>query len=244
MKAASATGSLALEDPRLAGRTGAGVEVAVLDSGVNPANPHVGATADGIAVHPGGGESDDALDRLGHGTAVAAAILEKAPGVRLRAVRIFHDTLSTDTPTLIRAVDRATELGARLVNLSLGTAEEERRDELGAAVERAHERGALVVSAREHRGRRWWPGSHPGVIGVLLDWSCSRHELRLMRGPEGVPVFRASGLPRPIPGVPAARNLKGISFAVANVTGLLGLLLEGEPEVRTAERVAERVEHG
>jgi hypothetical protein len=30
-----------------------------------------------------------------------------------------------------------------------------------------------------------------------------------------------SGYPRPVPGVPPERNLKGISFAVANVTGLL-----------------------
>lgn len=34
-------------------------------------------------------------------------------------------------------------------------------------------------------------------------------------------VARASGYPRPIPGVPPERNLKGISFAVANVTGVL-----------------------
>jgi hypothetical protein len=34
-------------------------------------------------------------------------------------------------------------------------------------------------------------------------------------------VFRASGYPRPIPGVPADRNLHGISFAVANVTGFV-----------------------
>jgi hypothetical protein len=39
---------------------------------------------------------------------------------------------------------------------------------------------------------------------------------------------RASGFPRPIPGVPPERNLKGLSFAVANATGLLAVALEGE----------------
>ena len=34
-------------------------------------------------------------------------------------------------------------------------------------------------------------------------------------------LFAASGYPRPIPGVPREKNLKGISFAVANVTGTL-----------------------
>ena len=38
--------------------------------------------------------------------------------------------------------------------------------------------------------------------------------------------MHASGYPRPIPGVPPERNLKGISFAVANVTGLLCLHLQ------------------
>jgi hypothetical protein len=34
-------------------------------------------------------------------------------------------------------------------------------------------------------------------------------------------AYRASGYPRPIPGVPPERNLSGISFAVANVTDWL-----------------------
>jgi hypothetical protein len=38
-------------------------------------------------------------------------------------------------------------------------------------------------------------------------------------------VFRATGFPRPIPGVPPARNLKGLSFAVANVSGTVARLL-------------------
>jgi hypothetical protein len=49
-------------------------------------------------------------------------------------------------------------------------------------------------------------------------------------------VFRAAGYPRPIPGVPPERNLKGLSFAVANVTGVVARLLAdadagaGDPE--------------
>ena len=34
-------------------------------------------------------------------------------------------------------------------------------------------------------------------------------------------VFYASGFPRPLLGIPAARNLSGISFAVANMTGFV-----------------------
>ena len=46
--------------------------------------------------------------------------------------------------------------------------------------------------------------------------------------PDGEVRVKASGFPRPIPGVPPERNLKGLSFAVANATGLLALTLQGE----------------
>lgn len=234
---------LGRDDERLAGRSGAGVSVAVLDSGLNPGNPHVEVPLRTTSLHPSAdGEDADVLDRLGHGTAVAAAIHEKAPAADLHVVKIFHETLSTDTPTLVRGIERAVADGARVVNLSLGTAEDARRGELDAPLARAREAGALVISPREHRGRRWWPGSLPEAVGVLLDWECPRHELRLMRGPEGEPVFRASGFPRPVPGVPRARNVKGISFAVANVTGLLALVLEAAPGISTVEEVAEWIE--
>jgi hypothetical protein len=43
--------------------------------------------------------------------------------------------------------------------------------------------------------------------------------------------MRASGYPRPIPGVPPERNLRGQSFAVANATGILALLIESGPAI-------------
>jgi hypothetical protein len=67
---------------------------------------------------------------------------------------------------------------------------------------------------------RWLPGSLPGVIPVQLDWECPRDRFRCVEI-DGTTVFRASGYPRPIPGVPPDRNLHGISFAVANVTGFV-----------------------
>ena len=42
-------------------------------------------------------------------------------------------------------------------------------------------------------------------------------------------MFQASGLPREIPGVPPALNLKGVSFAVANMTGFAARALETRP---------------
>ena len=48
-------------------------------------------------------------------------------------------------------------------------------------------------------------------------------------------VVAAAPYPRPIPGVPVERNLSGISFAVANVTGVLGRVVEGWGGVLTVE---------
>ncbi len=42
--------------------------------------------------------------------------------------------------------------------------------------------------------------------------------------------MRASGFPRPIPGVPPDQNVSGLSFAVANASGFLALVLEGRAD--------------
>ena len=218
---------------------GEGVRIAVVDSGVHAAHSHVGGVAGGVAIGSDGTEADDYVDRLGHGTAVTAAIREKAPGAELFSVKVFGDRLATRCAALVRAIEWAAERRARLVNLSLGTSNPAHEARLAAAVARAAERGALVVSARRSDGVRWLPGSIAGTIGVLLDWSCPRHAMRVGTDHRGAPAFLASGFPRPIPGVSPARNLGGISFAVANVTGVLARLLEAEPEVRSAGQVFE-----
>lgn len=214
--------------PLLEGRTGRGVGIAVIDSGVHPGHPHVGGLVSGIAIDDEGAPHGDVIDRLGHGTAVVAAIHEKAPGAEIHVVRVFHDTLSTSVEALLAALEWAVDRGVGLVNLSLGTANPENAPALEAAVARARALGTLVVSAREDGARVWYPGSLPGVVGVVLDWSLPRETAHL-RLRDGAVVARAAGYPRPIPGVPPERNLKGVSFAVANVTGLLARALEGRP---------------
>ncbi len=220
--------TLSAADPALLGLTGQGISVAVIDSGYHPGHPHLGPIAGGVAFGADGEPRDDLVDRLGHGTAVTAAIQEKAPGVELWVVKVFDDRLATSVPALVRALDWAVERGTRLINLSLGTPHAFRAERLAPAVRRAVERGCLLVSACAHEGRPWLPGSLPGALGVVLDWDCPRDAIRLERGPDG-PRVRASGYPRPIPGVPVEHNLKGISFAVANATGLLARALEGAP---------------
>lgn len=212
--------------------TGRGVRVAVIDSGIHDTHPHVREVAGGMNF--GDGDPTSTVDRIGHGTAVAAAIHEKAPDATLLAVRVFDRSLSTTIDRLLRAIEWSNSAGADVINLSLGTHKAEHVLLLEAAVAHATECGAVVVAAAECDGVRWLPGSLPGAIGVLLDWECPRETCRLVETPDGRRIA-ASGYARPIPGVPLEANLKGISFAVAAVSGFIARAREVRPRMSARE---------
>jgi subtilisin family serine protease len=211
-----------------ASSTGRGISVAIVDSGIHAAHPHVAGIAGGIAL---AGTEGDTSDTIGHGTAVAAAVREKAPAAELFAVKVFDRALTAGVGLLVAAIGWAVERRLRVVNLSLGTANQEHEAILREAVERAREVGTIVVAAGSDASVRWLPGSLPGVVSVLVDWDCPREEYRIVADRGGAPLFRASGYPRPIPGRPPERNLRGGSFAVANMTGFVARSLEAYPNV-------------
>lgn len=190
------------------------VRLAVIDSGINPRHPHVGEIAGGVAIGPDG-ETSDYIDYLGHGTAVAAAIREKAPGALLYAVKVFGRSLTARSDTIIHALEWCIEHEMHIVNLSLGTDNAKRRGRFEELIARAREAGVIAVAARAYL-----PGCLPGVVGVDLDWECPRETYRCVFE-DSRPIFMASGYPRPLPGVPVEHNLKGISFAVANMAGFV-----------------------
>jgi subtilisin family serine protease len=197
------------------------VRIAVIDSGVHADHPHVNGVTGGISITPDGREESNFVDRLGHGTAVTAVIREKAPNAAIFAVKIFHDSLATRIQPLLRAINWALENGMHLINLSLGTSNQEHEPVLLAALARAQAKGVLLIAAFEDSGVRWLPGALPGAVPVTLDWDCPRDQYRTSTLADGRTLYHASGYPRPLPNLPPERNLKGISFAVANVTGLL-----------------------
>lgn len=205
-----------------------GVRVAVIDSGIFPSHPHVNGVAGGVAIHKDG-ESDAYIDRIGHGTAVAAAIREKAPDAHLVAVKVFDGALSSSVGALVRAIRWAVRHDCRVINLSLGTSRAEHAAVLQSAVDETIAHDVILVAAREDGGQRWLPGYLPGVLGVQVDWDCPRDRFRLERAVGGDLVCHASGYPREIPGVPPSRNLMGISFAVANATGFVARALHQHP---------------
>jgi len=191
----------------------------VIDSGVATPHPHIGIVAGGVTIGEHG-ESPEFPDLIGHGTAVMAAIMEKAPHADYLAVRVFERSLRTRIEWLTQAIAWSIDQGVDLINLSLGTSNSAHAERFVPLIARAAEAGALLISPATAL-----PGSLPGVIAVDIAFDCPRDQYRHTRTPRGV-TFLASGYPRPIPGVPPGRNLNGISFAVANMTGFAARVCE------------------
>jgi hypothetical protein len=206
------------------GATGRGLKIAVIDSGVNLRHAHICASTRGVVV---GTDSQDnsSDDPVGHGTAVTAAIQEKAPDAEYFAVKLFDASLRATSDRLITAIEWTIANRMDIVNLSLGTPNFDYRDQLQSLVQHAASAGTVLVSARCSGQHPVLPGVLEGVIAVDVDWDLSRDRYRVSEA-NGRPYFLASGYPRPLPGIPPARNLNGISFAVANMTGFVARACE------------------
>ena len=77
---------------------------------------------------------------------------------------------------------------------------------------------------------RQLPAGLAGVIAVDADEECPRDEFRYREG-----VFYASPYPRPAGASAYTENLKGSSFAVANMTGFAARAL---PSIRATRELA------
>lgn len=152
---------IGLDEARaLAPAAGAGVLVAVLDTGVDLAHPaFAGSLAspadwydfvdeDGLPDEPQGDGAAGA--GFGHGTAVAALVLQVAPRATLLPLRVLDGEGVGDLAMLLRAVDHAVERGARVLNVSLGALDDS--DALRAVVDHAASRGVFVVASAGNTG--------------------------------------------------------------------------------------------
>lgn len=199
-----------------AGATGAGVRVAVIDSGVEVARIGTDAVLDGVSFGPAGTARAGAVDRHGHGTAVVSTIRAIAPGVAIIPVQVFDRELRATAEALIAAIDWAAGSGAHLINLSLGTTNLAHRLRLGEALVRAARAGVAVVAADlDESGTTWLPGSLPLAVGVSMDRGVARDTAVIAVTQEG-----------------AVRRLRaranGVSMALASASR--------DRDVRSAER--------
>ncbi|HEX4590467.1 MAG TPA: S8 family serine peptidase [Gemmataceae bacterium] len=171
-----------LRDPRA---TGAGVRVAILDSGIDQAALEGKFAAQGTKIGPieGGIFVPDRAEPLPytgnqsapHGTTVADIILTLAPQVRLFSADIFGPQGGCEVETVVQALHWAIDRWqCKIVNLSLGVPEAklqpvQRRNALLRAIEEAYYRDVLVFAAahNEHPLTRSYPAAFaPPLISV------------------------------------------------------------------------------
>jgi hypothetical protein len=206
------------------GATGRGVKIAIVDSGVNANHPHIVAPIQPVFLDSS--EPEQSIDdQAGHGTAVTAAIQEKAPGAEYFVIRLFGQSLRSSSERLMEAICWSIENRMNVVNLSLGTTNFAARSQFEELAAQARASGVLLVSARSANIEPTLPGALPNVIGVDADWELPREHYRI-REMDGAPRFIASGYPRPLPGMHPRRNLHGVSFAVANMAGFIARACE------------------
>lgn len=207
-------------------RTGAGIRIAVLDSGINPYHSHVNGVSDGIQFVVNRERQlewkHDYRDRLGHGTAVAAVIRGVAPQAALYAVKIFDEKLATYPSVLTTALEWAMEQQVHIVNLSLGLIRD--IEAVREVCARAVEAGVCLVASLDERNQLLWPATYPGVFGV-----CAGKHQRGEWGFYKERYFSSCGYPRELKGDVQRFNLHGHSFASAHFSGILAQLLEEHP---------------
>jgi hypothetical protein len=210
--------------------TGAGVRVAAIDSGVELDHPDLRGR---IALSRNFVDGQEFVAES-HGTAVAGiigaragdgtGIVGVAPEATLLALRAcwqpstVSDAAVCSTFTLAKALQFALDSRANVINLSLGGPSDRL---LARLLDFAETRGIAVVAAVDGKSPDGgFPASHAGVLAVATeDGQHSSAAMLLAPGRD---------IPATLPGKRWG-FVGGSSFAAAEVTGLVALLLELAP---------------
>jgi len=166
------------------GRTGRGVTVAVLDSGV-AADPDLVSPADRILASVNFADQRSVPDPGGHGTHVAGIIagngtrsagqfIGVAPEANIVDVRVLSSTGSGRISSVVRGIEwvlaHAVAYNIRVLNMSFGapTPTSYRTDPMSAAVEIAWRRGLVVVAASGNAGPGRDTVASPGIDPYVI----------------------------------------------------------------------------
>ncbi|MDG4795341.1 type VII secretion-associated serine protease mycosin [Micromonospora sp. WMMD1082] len=238
--------------------SGAGVTVAVVDSGVDPRHPQLAGRvlAGTDLLDPGG---DGRLDCVGHGTGVASIIAAAprdgiafrglAPKARILPVRVSEQQVvdgrgterSVPPEDFGRAIRWAVDHGAAVVNLSVVLYAD--HPAVRAAVAYALSRDVVVVAAAGNLHGNGnplpYPAAYDGVLGVgaigadgvRADFSQTGAHVDLVA--PGTDVLIAA------PGQ-GHHRAEGTSYAVPFVAATAVLLRQYRPDLTAAE-VARRI---
>ncbi|HZQ27189.1 MAG TPA: S8 family peptidase, partial [Acidimicrobiales bacterium] len=189
------------------GNTGQGINVAVIDTGVDVTGDLAGRV---IHAEDFSGENAPLQDNFGHGTFVAGLIAGTgaasggkvsgmAPGAGIVSVKIAGRDGSTNMYRLLAALEwvatNKDAYGIRVLNLSLGSDSQQSYlvDPLDFAVERLWNSGIVVVTASGNHGNAKGTIVKPGDDPLVITVGALDDKTSTTRDDDGIASFSGSG---------------------------------------------------
>lgn len=219
--------------------TGAGTVVAVVDSGVDTSHPalsgrlvdgydYIDDDADPNEVRQGVDSNGNGVtdESYGHGTFVAGVVSLVAPDATIMPMRVLDSDGAGSVYALATAVSEATDAGADVINLSLGTAVKTESKLLKEAIKDAQEEGVAVVAAAGNAASkdRQYPADHKDVLSVGSSNDDGEQLSAFSNYGDWVDVAAPAGnILGPVPGGGYAW-WAGTSMAAPQVSGQLALI--------------------
>ncbi|MDX6531941.1 MAG: hypothetical protein QOH41_4231 [Blastocatellia bacterium] len=219
-----------------AGRTGRGVRVAVVDSGIDTEHPDLkGKVRESVEAVAEDGKIEfrpsTSGDQAGHGTACAGIIASVAPDAELYSVKVLGPKASGSGDMFLVGLDYAIKQKFQIINLSLGTTKRDFFAPLHDLLDRAYQSGCIVVSAANNLP---YP-SYPSIFSSSV--------VSVVKRPGGDPFnfgYRYGQVIELVaPGVEVTttwpgggyRQLTGNSFACPYMVGIIALIKEAHPNL-------------
>ncbi len=214
---------------------GAGVKVAVIDSGIDADHPAVGRVDRGVIVEPDASADDgyrvrveDHADLYGHGTACAGIIRSLAPGIELHSARVLGERLTGRARCFAGAIDWAIESGMQVINLSLSTTNEDWFASFHDLADQALHRRVMLVSALANEPKVSIPSEFASVFSVAAIEGNDPE--RFLANPAPPAEWGAIGVEVDVPWLDGATvTATGNSFAAPVIAGLIARILGAHP---------------
>lgn len=230
---------------------GRGVKIAVIDSGVDAANPQLaGQTAPTIDLTGTGPR-----DCVGHGTEVAGIIAAKprmslfvgvAPGARIIPIKYAAAATNNDDRLLVKGIDEAVRRRVDIINISSETHAD--TPELRQAVNRAIAADILIVAAAGNVNPKKggaptpsFPAQYQGVVSVgaiaqngeVTQFSNTKTRVSVIAPGKDILTVAPDG--------GYIVKGEGTSFATPFVSGVAALIKQTHPRL-TAAQIKQRIE--